>query len=141
MQQQQIQALLANVEELTRQHVKLRKTMESQDVERRRIGEKQNEEESNSQANKWDRTSGEDSTMVENELCNIRKEMDELKSSMKDKGGENLDGMIWKTDSPFTTEVLNRPLPPKFHLPQLESYDSSKDPLDHIKSFETLMLL
>ena len=80
--------------------------------------------------------------MVENELCNIRKEeMDELKSSMKDKGGENLDGMIWKMDSPFTTEVLNRPLPPKFHLPQLESYDSSKDPLDHIKSFETLMLL
>ena len=32
--------------------------------------------------------------MVENELCNIRKEMDELKSSMKEKGRENLDGMI-----------------------------------------------
>ena len=25
---------------------------------------------------------------------NMRKEMDELKSSIKDKGGENLDGMI-----------------------------------------------
>ena len=44
-------------------------------------------------------------------------------------------------DSPFTTEVLNRPLPPKFHLPQLESYDGSRDPLDHIESFKTLMLL
>ena len=72
---------------------------------------------------------------------NMRKEMDELKSSIKDKGGENLDGMIRRTNSPFTTEVLNHPLPPKFHLLQLESYDGSKDPLDHIKSFKTLMLL
>ena len=101
----------------------------------------QNEKESNSQANKWDRTSGEDSTMVENELCNMRKEMDELKSAIKDKGGENLGGMIWRTDSPFTIKVLNCPLPPKFHLPQLELYDSSKDPLDHIESFKMLILL
>ena len=67
--------------------------------------------------------------------------MDKLKSAMKDKGGENLDGMIRRTDSPFITEVLNPPFPPKFHLPQLESYDDSKDPLDHIESFKMLMLL
>ena len=67
--------------------------------------------------------------------------MDELKSAMKDKGGENLDGMIRRTNSPFTNEMLNRPLPPKFRLPQLESYDGSKDPLDHIESLKTLMLL
>ena len=78
---------------------------------------------------------------MENELRNMRKEMDELKSAIKDKGGENLDGMIRRTDSPFTTEVLNHPLPPKFRLPQLESYDGSKDPLDHIESFKTLMML
>ena len=86
-------------------------------------------------------TSGEDSTRVENELRNIRKEMDKLKKAIKDKGGENLDGMIRRTDSPFTTEVLNRPLSPKFRLAQLESHDGSKDPLDHIESFKTLMLL
>jgi len=49
--------------------------------------------------------------------------------------------MIQRTNSPFTTEVLNRPLPPKFQLPQLKSYDGSKDPLDHIKSFKTLIHL
>ena len=129
VQQQQIQTLLANVEELTHQNKELRKTMKSQNVKRWRIGENQNEEESNSQANNRDRTSGEDSFRMENELCNMRKEMDELKSAIKDKGGENLDGMIRRTDSPFTTEVLNRPLPLKFRLPQLESYDGSKDPL------------
>ena len=49
--------------------------------------------------------------------------------------------MIRRTDSSFTIEVLNRPFPPKFRLPQLKSYDGSKDPLDHIKSFKTLMHL
>ena len=48
MQQQQIQALLANVEELTCQNEELWKTMESQNAEHRRIGENQNKEESNS---------------------------------------------------------------------------------------------
>ena len=67
--------------------------------------------------------------------------MDELKNAMKDNGGENLVGMIQRTDSPFTIEVLNHPLPPKFCLSQFESYDGSKDPLGHIESFKTLMLL
>ena len=58
MQQQQIQALLANVEELTHQNEESRKTMESQNAERQRMGENQNEEELNSQANMRDRTSG-----------------------------------------------------------------------------------
>ena len=49
--------------------------------------------------------------------------------------------MIRRMDSPFTTEVLNYSFPLKFCLPQLESYDSSKDPLDHIESFKILMLL
>ena len=94
VQQQQIQAFLANVEELTRKNEELQKTMESQNAECRRTGENQHEEESNSQANRRNGTSGEDSTRVGNELHNMRKEMDELKSAMKDKGGENLDGMI-----------------------------------------------
>ena len=78
---------------------------------------------------------------MEDELCNMRREMDELRNAIKDRAMENLDRMIRRTDSPFTIEVLNHPLPPKFCLPQLESFDGSKDPLDHIKSFKTLMLL
>ena len=116
-------------------------TMESQNTEHWKMGENQNEEKSNSQANKRGRTLREDSSRMENELRNMRKEMNELRSVLKDKGRKNLDGMIRRTDSPFTTEVLNHPLPPKFCLPQLESYDGSKDPLDHIESFKTLMLL
>ena len=83
----------------------------------------------------------ENSSRMESELRNMRKEMDELRNAVKDRAMENLDGMILRTDSPFTTEVLNRPLLPKFRLPQLESFDDSRDPLDHIKLFKTLMLL
>ena len=36
---------------------------------------------------------------MENELHNMRKEMSELKNAMKDKGGENPDGMIQRMDS------------------------------------------
>jgi len=54
---------------------------------------------------------------MESELRNIRREMDELRNAVKDRVVENLDRMIRRTDSPFTTEVLNCPLLPKFHLP------------------------
>jgi len=49
--------------------------------------------------------------------------------------------MIRRTHSPFTAEVLNLPLPPKFFFPQLESFIGLKDPLDHIKLYKTLMHL
>ena len=116
--------------------------MENQnEEERQRIEENHNEEGSNSQMNRRTRTPEENSSRMESELRNMRREMDELKNAVKDKAVENLDGMIRRMDSRFTTEVLNRPLLPKFRLPQLESFDGSRDPLDHIKSFKTLMLL
>ena len=74
-------------------------------------------------------------------MKNMRKELNEVKSVMKGKTVINLDGMIKRTDSPFTTNVLECPLPPKFRLLQLEVYDGTKDPLDHIGAFETILNL
>ena len=37
--------------------------------------------------------------------------------------------------------VLECPLPPKFRLSQLEFYDGTKDPLDHIGAFKTILNL
>lgn len=83
--------------------------------------------------------SEENLSKMESELRNMRREMDELRGVVKEKAMENLDRMIWRTDSPFTNEELNRPLPPKFCLTQLESCDSLTDSLDHIDLFKTLM--
>ena len=67
----------------------------------------------------------------------MRKELDEVKSTMT--AAINLDGMLNRTNSPFTTKVLECPLPLKFKLPQLEVYESRKDPLDHISAFKTIL--
>ena len=53
----------------------------------------------------------------------------------------DLNDLVHQTDSPFTASVTSFPLPPKFYMPQIESYDGSKDPLDHLESFKTLMHL
>lgn len=51
------------------------------------------------------------------------------------------DGLVHFIDSPFIARVTSCPLPPKFRMPSLETYDGTKDPLDHLKSFKTLMHL
>ena len=74
-------------------------------------------------------------------MKNMRKELDEVKNAIKGKTTINLDGMIKRTDSPFTTSVLECPLPPKVRFPQLEVYDGTKDLLDHIGAFKTILSL
>ena len=49
--------------------------------------------------------------------------------------------IVSRTNSPFTTSVNSFPLPPKFCMPQIESYDRVKNPLDHLETFKTLMHL
>ena len=74
-------------------------------------------------------------------MKSLRREFDEVKNAMKGKMSMNLDGMLKRTDSPFTANVLECPLPPKFCLPQLEFYDGTKDPLNHIEAFKTILNL
>ena len=52
----------------------------------------------------------------------------------------DLDDLVHRIDSPFTMFVNSFP-PPKFRMPQIESYDGAKDPLNHLESFKTLMHL
>ena len=74
-------------------------------------------------------------------MKNLQNELDEVKNAMKGKTAMNLDGMLKRTNSPFTASVLECPLLPKFHLLQLEFYDGTKDPLDHIGAFKTILNL
>ena len=41
----------------------------------------------------------------------------------------------------FTSKIMEKPIPPRFKMPQIELYNGSVDPLDHLKAFKVLMLL
>ena len=65
--------------------------------------------------------------------------MDELRSAIKEKTERSVDRLVRATDSPFTTAVLECPVPSKFRLPQLESFGGLKDPQDHLNTFKTTL--
>ena len=71
----------------------------------------------------------------------MKEYMDFMMNALKGRVLSDLDDLVHRIDSPFTAPVTLFPLPPKFHMPQVESYNGSKDPLDHLESFKTLMHL
>lgn len=71
----------------------------------------------------------------------MRKEIDELKNAMKEKTNKNLDRRVERTDSLFTSKVLECPLLLKFCLPQLELFIGLRDPLDYITTFKMTLSL
>ena len=61
-------------------------------------------------------------------LREMRKEMNELGSAIKEKTERSVDRLVRATDSPFTAAFLECLVPSKFRLPQLEPFDGLKDP-------------
>ena len=62
-------------------------------------------------------------------------------NAVRGRVSSDLDDLVHRSDSPFTTSINSFPLPSKFRMSQIESYNKAKDPLDHLESFKTLMHL
>ena len=75
------------------------------------------------------------------EMQVIKEHMEVMINTLKGRVSSDLDDLVNRTDSPFTTSVNSFPLLSKFHMPQIDSYNGVKDPLDHLKTFKTLMHL
>ena len=71
----------------------------------------------------------------------MKARMDFMMNTLRRQVSTDLDDLVHQTDSPFTASVTSFPLLPKFRMPQVESYDRSKDPLDYLESFKTLIHL
>ena len=71
----------------------------------------------------------------------MKERMDFMMNTLRRRVSSDLDDLVHQSDSPFIASVTSFPLPPKFCMPQVESYNGSKDPLDHLESFKTLMHL
>ncbi|XP_050246696.1 uncharacterized protein LOC126694466 [Quercus robur] len=69
----------------------------------------------------------------------MRKVMVEMRENMK--RANPVEDLVHRTDSSFTTSINGYPLPPKFKMPSLDSYDGARDPFDHIETFKTTMHL
>ena len=71
----------------------------------------------------------------------MKEQIDFMMNTFRGRVSSNLDDLVHRTDSPFIAPVISFSLPLKFCMPQVESYNGSKDPLDHLESFKTLMHL
>ena len=71
----------------------------------------------------------------------MKERMDFMMNALRGRVSSDLDDLVHQTDSPFTASITSFPLPSKFCMLQVESYDESKDPLNHLESFKTLMHL
>ena len=69
----------------------------------------------------------------------MKRAMEEMKDSMK--RVNHVDDLVHRTDSPFTASITSHPLPSKFKMPTLDSYDGTRDPCDHIATFNKIMHL
>ena len=69
----------------------------------------------------------------------MRKVMDEMRENMR--RANPVEDLVHRTDSPFTAPINGQPLPPKFKMPSLDSYNGICDPFDHIATFKITMHL
>ena len=76
---------------------------------------------------------------LEREMDHMRKVMDEMKDNMR--RANLVDDLVHRTDSPFMASINGHPLPPKFKMPSLDSYDGTRYPFDHIATFKTMIHL
>ena len=69
----------------------------------------------------------------------MKRVMEEMKDSMRKVN--QVDDLIHRTNSPFIASITSHPLPSKFKMPALDSYDGKRDPCDHIATFKTTVHL
>ena len=64
-----------------------------------------------------------------------------MKEVVKGQAPNSMDTLVQQTESPFTAEVLHFPLPAKFRMLQIEVFDGTKDPVDHLNTYKNQMEL
>ena len=55
-----------------------------------------------------------------------------MKEAVKGRALVSMDALVQQTESSFTAGVLHFPLPARFRIPQIETFDEMKDPINHL---------
>ena len=64
-----------------------------------------------------------------------------MKEAVKGRAPVSMDALVQQIESPFTAGVLHFPLPEKFRMPQIETFDGAKDPKNHLNTYKNHMEL
>ena len=68
-------------------------------------------------------------------------EISHMKVVVKGRAPVSMDALVQQTESPFITGVLHFPIPAKFRMPQIETFDETKDPINHLNKYKNQMEL
>ena len=135
---QHVQFMVAAMAELTRQNQELTRelNLRRQHYEGNTKGHTQSQEDRrNVELEIQSRgTTSQRVPLLEKEMDQMRKVMNEMKKNMR--RINPVEDLVHRTDSPFTALINGHPLPPKFKMPSLDSYDRTRDPFDHIATFK-----
>ena len=77
----------------------------------------------------------------EQRFRSLQQELGRVKEVVKGRAPDTMDTLVQQTESPFTAEVLRYPLPTKFRMPQVETFDGVKDLVDHLNTYKNQMEL
>ena len=64
-----------------------------------------------------------------------------MKETVKGRAPVSMDALVQQIESPFTAGVLHFPLPAKFRMPHIETFNGPKDPVDHLNTYKNHMKL
>ena len=64
-----------------------------------------------------------------------------MKEAIKGQVPVSMDALVQQNESPFIAGVLHFPLPKKFKMSQIETFDETKDPIDHLNTYKNQMEL
>ena len=72
----------------------------------------------------------------EQRFKDIQQEISHMKVAVKGRAQVSMNALVQQTESPFTAGVLHLPLPTKFKMSQIETFDGTKDPIDHLNTYK-----
>ena len=136
--------MAAAMAELTRQNQELRMkiNLRRQTCEEREGGGQTQSHDDKENTEIGSQLRGTTSRMVphlKEEMNQMKKVMEEMKENIR--RANPIKDLVYGTYSPFTASINGHPLPSKFKLPSLDSYDGTRNPFDHIATFKTTMHL
>ncbi|XP_038976592.1 uncharacterized protein LOC120107395 [Phoenix dactylifera] len=75
--------------------------------------------------------------MLDKKVENLERQIEALRGRKTGRDGD----FEFTTRSPFSQQIEEEPVPPRFKMPQVEPYNGRTDPLDHLESYRALMAL